>query len=154
MVDWVPLASILELQRRTVDVVTDGVYQEIGVRSFGKGLFIKEPLVGAELGDKRVFEIRAGDFVVSNVFGWEGAVGVAGPEHDGLIGSHRFMTLTPRRDVNVEYLRHYFGSEAGVARLASASPLSVATKRTIPGPTATASIRESGLKAVGVGAEG
>ena len=41
------------------------------------------------------------------------------------------MTLTPRRDVNVEYLRHYFGSEAGVARLASASPGSAGRNRTL-----------------------
>jgi len=130
-VDRVSIASLLELQRRAVEVVTDTVYQEIGVRSFGKGLFIKEPIVGAELGDKRVFEIRAGDFIVSNVFAWEGAVGVAGPEHDGMIGSHRFMTWTPRDDVNVEYLRHYFGSEAGVSSLASASPGSAGRNRTL-----------------------
>ena len=100
-------------------MIADEVYQEIGVRSFGKGLFIKEPVLGAELGDKRVFEIRAGDFIVSNVFAWEGAVGVAGQEHEGMIGSHRFMTWTPLHDINVDYLRHYLGSEAGVASLAS-----------------------------------
>ena len=126
-----PVGSLLELQRRRVDVIADEVYQEIGVRSFGKGLFIKEPGLGAELGDKRVFEIRAGDFIVSNVFAWEGAVSVAGPEHEGMIGSHRFMTWTPREDISTDYLRHYFGSEAGVASLASASPGSAGRNRTL-----------------------
>lgn len=112
-------------------MIADEVYQEIGVRSFGKGLFIKEPVLGAELGDKRVFEIRAGDFIVSNVFAWEGAVGVAGQEHEGMIGSHRFMTWTPLEDVSLEYLRHYFGSEAGVASLANASPGSAGRNRTL-----------------------
>lgn len=126
-----PVGSLLELQRRGVEVIADEVYQEIGVRSFGKGLFIKEPVVGVELGDKRVFEIKAGDFIVSNVFGWEGAVGVAGPQHEGMIGSHRFMTWTPLQDISVDYLRHYFGSEAGVASLASASPGSAGRNRTL-----------------------
>lgn len=130
-VEWVPIGELLDLQRRAVDVRTESIYQEIGVRSFGRGLFIKPPLVGAELGDKRVFEIHEGDFVVSNVFAWEGAVGVATKEHDGLIGSHRFMTWTPRRDVSVEYLRHYFGSEAGVASLGKASPGSAGRNRTL-----------------------
>lgn len=126
-----PIGDLLELQRRDVDVRPNRDYQEIGVRSFGKGLFIKPPVLGAELGNKRVFAIRRGDFVVSNVFAWEGAVGVATKEHDGLIGSHRFMTWTPRGDVNVEYLRHYFGSEAGVDSLASASPGSAGRNRTL-----------------------
>lgn len=130
-VERVPIGDLLELQRRDVDVRPDRDYQEIGVRSFGKGLFIKPPVLGAELGDKRVFAIRRGDFIVSNVFAWEGAVGVATKEHDGLIGSHRFMTWTPRGDVNVEYLRHYFGSEAGVESLASASPGSAGRNRTL-----------------------
>ncbi len=130
-IDWVRVDDLLRLERRDVQVRTDSIYQEIGVKSFGKGLFIKPPLRGAELGGKRVFEIRAGDFVVSNVFAWEGAVGVASKEHDRLIGSHRFMTWTPRGDVNVEYLRHYFGSEAGVASLAAASPGSAGRNRTL-----------------------
>lgn len=112
-------------------MIADEFYQEIGVRSFGKGLFIKEPIVGVELGDKRVFEIKAGDFIVSNVFAWEGAVGVAGAQHEGMIGSHRFMTWTPLQDISVDYLRHYFGSEAGVASLASASPGSAGRNRTL-----------------------
>lgn len=130
-VERVPIGSLLELQRRVVEVQSDVEYQEIGVRSFGKGLFIKDALVGAELGGKRVFYVKAGDFVVSNVFAWEGAVGVAAPEHDGLIGSHRFMTWTPKRDASVDYLRHYFGSEAGVASLGSASPGSAGRNRTL-----------------------
>lgn len=130
-VEWLPIGLILELQRRGVEVMADQGYQEIGVRSFGKGLFIKEPVVGAELGNKRVFKIRTGDFIVSNVFAWEGAVGVAGLQHDGLIGSHRFMTWTPRQNLNLDYLRHYFGSDAGVASLASASPGSAGRNRTL-----------------------
>lgn len=130
-VDWVPFGDVLDLRRRDVEVQADRSYQEIGVKSFGKGLFIKPPVSGAELGNKRVFEVRQGDLVVSNVFAWEGAVGVAGAEHDRLIGSHRFMTWTPRGDIDVEYLRHYFGSEAGVTSLAHASPGSAGRNRTL-----------------------
>jgi len=125
------LGSLLALQRRAVRVEPESVYQEIGVRSFGRGLFIKEPVIGAELGGKRVFRVVEGDFIVSNVFAWEGAIGVASPEHDGLIGSHRFMTWTPSGDLNVHYLRAYFRSQAGVARLAAASPGSAGRNRTL-----------------------
>lgn len=126
-----PIGRILQLQRRAVDIEAERIYREVGLRSFGKGLFIKEPVTGADLGGKRVFQIEEGDFIVSNVFGWEGAVGVAGPAHRGLIGSHRFMTWTPRGDVNVEYLRAYFRSKDGVARLEAASPGSAGRNRTL-----------------------
>ena len=126
-----PIGLLLELQRRTVEIEAESVYREVGVRSFGKGLFVKEPVTGAELRGKRVFQIEEGDFIVSNVFGWEGAVGVAGPAHRGLIGSHRFMTWTPRGDLNVEYLRAYFRSKAGVASLATASTGSAGRNRTM-----------------------
>ncbi len=130
-VSWSPAGRVLELQRRSVEVLTDQEYHEIGVRSFGKGLFQKEPTSGASLGDKRVFCVRTGDLVISNVFAWEGAVAVAGPEHDGMIGSHRFMTWTSRGDVDVSYLRHYFLSDPGLGNLRRASPGSAGRNRTL-----------------------
>src|SRR5205823_11936776 len=61
-------------------------YVEIGVRSFGRGIFHKAPVTGASLGNKRVLEIRPGDLVFNNVFAWEGAVALAGPAEAGTIG--------------------------------------------------------------------
>lgn len=128
----IPIREILELQRRAVDVRTDATYQEIGVRSFGNGLFIKPSVTGVEIGSKRVFCIENGDLVVSNVFGWEGAVAVANPDHDGKIGSHRFMTWTPRSpDIDVRYLRYYLLSEQGLMDLRTASPGSAGRNKTL-----------------------
>jgi type I restriction enzyme S subunit len=110
----------------------DQGYREIGIRSFGRGLFVKEPVLGADLGDKRVFSVREHDLVVSNVFAWEGAVGVAAADHDGLIGSHRFMTWTPVDDVlNVRFAREYFRTPMGMAALSGASPGSAGRSRTL-----------------------
>lgn len=128
-----PIHRLLHLERRTVEVAVDRTYTEIGVRSFGRGLFVKEPLSGAELGDKRVFHIHPGDLVVSNVFAWEGAVAVADRTHSGTIGSHRFMTWAPQRqdEADVRYLAHYFASEVGLEQLRQASPGSAGRNRTL-----------------------
>ena len=126
------LGDILELSRRPVDVTTGGTYTEIGVRSFGRGLFVKEPISGVSLGSKRVFEVRQGDLAVSNVFGWEGAVAIAEAEHSGLIGSHRFMTWTPRDpDVLTPFVCHYLLSDVGLEALCAASPGSAGRNRTL-----------------------
>lgn len=127
----VRLGDVLDLQRRAVDVELERSYHEIGVRSFGRGLFEKEPISGAQLGTKRVFHIHPGDLVVSNVFGWEGAVAVAGAQHEGMIGSHRFMTWAPSREVDVSYIVHYLGSDAGLDQLRRASPGSAGRNRTL-----------------------
>ena len=130
-VEWVPATQLLRLQRRSVEIEPDTTYQEIGVRSFGRGLFLKDPVSGVGIGSKRVFEIHEGDFVVSNVFAWEGAVGIAGAEHHGRIGSHRFMTWIPVSDVKVDYLAEFFRSSRGVEALAAASPGSAGRNRTL-----------------------
>ena len=126
------IGDILKLERRAVVVEPGKTYREIGVRSFGRGLFEKEPTSGADLGSKRVFHVHPGDLVVSNIFAWEGAVAVAQERHEGMIGSHRFMTWIPDAcGVDVEYLRHYFASDPGLGRLGSASPGSAGRNRTL-----------------------
>lgn len=129
----VRIGDILGLRRDQIDVDTAEIYREIGVRSFGNGLFIKDAVSGSDLGSKRVFRIRDGDLVISNVFAWEGAVAVAGHEHDGLIGSHRFMTWTPHDpdEVSVHFLQHFFASDTGLELLRRASPGSAGRNRTL-----------------------
>lgn len=124
--------DILELRRRLVDVQPDKEYREVGVRSFGRGLFAKPPLNGSELNGKRVYRVESEDLIISNVFAWEGAVAVAGSEHSGMIGSHRFMTWVPvSASVDVRFLRHYLTAERGLADLREASPGSAGRNKTL-----------------------
>jgi len=128
----VRVGDVLRLERRpvTVDPLRD--YQEIGVRSFGRGIFHKEPVAGAELGVKRVFGIEPGDLVVSNVFAWEGAVALASERESGMIGSHRFMTYVPRDErLLPAWAAWFFVSEPGVELLGAASPGSAGRNRTL-----------------------
>lgn len=64
----VPLAEILQLQRRWIRLQPTETYREIGIRSFGNGIFHKAPVLGSILGDKRVLSIAPGDLVFNNVF--------------------------------------------------------------------------------------
>lgn len=131
-VERVRVGDVLALQRRAVDVDPLAGYVEIGVRSFGKGIFHKEPLTGADLGAKRVFRIEPGDLVISNVFAWEGAVALATQAERGTIGSHRFMTFTPASDaIDSAWASWFFRSEPGLERIRKASPGSAGRNRTL-----------------------
>lgn len=131
-VPWVRVGDLLRLERRSVEIAPGGLYREIGVRSFGRGIFHKEPVSGAELGTKKVFKVEPGDLVVSNVFAWEGAVGCATDRERGRIGSHRFMTWVPEcYDVDVRYVAHFLLSDSGMSQLRRASPGSAGRNRTL-----------------------
>jgi type I restriction enzyme, S subunit len=124
--------DLLQLERRARELMPHATYTQVGVRSFGKGLFIKEPTTGLELGNKHVYDIHVGDLVISNIFAWEGAIGVARPEHHGLIGSHRFMTWVARsEDLSVRYAQGFFRSKPGINALGQASPGSAGRNRTL-----------------------
>lgn len=128
----VPLGEVAELVRRPVEVDIDGLYPELGVRSFGRGTFHKPPLTGADAGSKRLFRIETGDLVFNIVFAWEGAVAVAGPDDNGRFGSHRFLTFVPDpKRADAGFIKAWFSTPAGLEVLGRASPGGAGRNRTL-----------------------
>lgn len=131
-IGYAKVGDVLKLERRVVAVDPDVVYEEIGIRSFGRGIFHKEPVSGLDLGNKRVFRIQPGDLVISNVFGWEGAVALASEAETGKIGSHRFMTFTAVDDrISTAWAAWFFRSDPGLELIRKASPGSAGRNRTL-----------------------
>jgi len=127
-----PMKDVAPLVRRPVKVVPELGYPELGLRSFGKGTFHKPALLGINVGTKKLFEIHPGDLVFSNVFAWEGAVGIARNEDAGRFGSHRFMSCVPKQGVATSpFLRFYFSTEKGLKQLKDASPGGAGRNRTL-----------------------
>ena len=113
-------------------VQREQVYREIGIRSWGKGIFHKDPIAGAHLGDKKVFNIRPGELVLNIVFAWEGAVAVVSEDEKGMIASHRFPTFQHTEVlVHLDYLLMLLQSEHGRALMGLNSPGAAGRNRTI-----------------------
>lgn len=130
--DQVRVGDVLSLQRRVVRVNPYDEYREVGIRSFGQGIFHKEPVFGSDLGNKRVFRIEPGDLVLSNVFAWEGAIAVASQAEAGMIGSHRFMTFVAIDEgVETRWASWFFRSDPGLTLIRRASPGSAGRNRTL-----------------------
>ncbi len=131
-VEYRPMAEVAPIVRRKVEVDTDGEYPELGVRSFGKGVFHKPTLIGSELDWQKLYRIHAGDLVISNIKAWEGAMAVAGEEDHNRVGSHRYMTCMPNENVTTSYfLCFYLLSEEGIEKVQAASPGSADRNRTL-----------------------
>jgi restriction endonuclease S subunit len=90
--EWKPLHEAASLIRRSVKTKPNDEYEEMGIRSFGKGTFKKPVLSGKQIGNKRIYQIHEGDLVFNNVFAWEKAIAVAKVDDHGRVGSHRFIT--------------------------------------------------------------
>jgi len=127
-----PLAEIAPIIRRPAIIELTDQYPELGVRSFGKGTFHKPALSGTEAGAKKLYRIEAGDLIFSNVFAWEGAIAIAGPEDNGRFGSHRFITCRTNEEItSARFLRYYFLTEKGLAQIREASPGGAGRNRTL-----------------------
>jgi len=128
----VKLGDVLRHDARPVAVEPERMYREIGIRSHGKGLFHKAPISGLELGDKRVFYVEPGDFVLNIVFAWEGAVGVVTEAERAMIASHRFPTFRAVADtLDLRFLEHFFHTPVGLELLGRVSPGGAGRNRTL-----------------------
>lgn len=126
------LGGALDRVSKPVQVLPNQQYTQIGIRSHGRGLFIKEPVAGWELGDKRVFHIEANCLILNIVFAWEQAVGKTDDSHIGLIASHRFPMYRPRKGAcDIEFLRYFFLTPHGKHLLGLASPGGAGRNKTL-----------------------
>lgn len=126
-----PIGEVLELRRVPVSVDPFANYRQVGVRSFGRGLFEYSECPGSELGKLRYFTLAPDRLVVSNIKGWEGAVAVSGATETGHVASNRFLTYAANGPVNLDYVAHWLLSDAGLEMLGRASPGSADRNRTL-----------------------
>jgi len=85
--------DLVQLDERQVATEADEEFPQLGIRSFGNGLFFKEPVKGSKTSYKKFNQAFEGALVVSQPKGWEGAVAVAGPDHDGWFLSPEYRTF-------------------------------------------------------------
>lgn len=124
--------DILERVEVPVNVESNKEYVQIGIRSHGKGLFYKEPVLGKALGNKQVFWIQPNCFILNVVFAWEQAITKTTENEIGKIGSHRFPMYRPKNDlVDIDYLIYYFLTKRGTDILEAASPGGAGRNRTL-----------------------
>lgn len=128
----VRLGDVLVADRRPVAVNPIDSYREIGIRSFGRGIFDKPPISGDSLGRKRVFEVTPDRLVLNIVFAWEGAVARTTGVHAGAIVSHRFPQFAAvEEDLDLDYVVYALRGESGLELMRKASPGSAGRNRTL-----------------------
>ncbi len=126
------MKEIAPIIRRPVTINEDNLYPELGIRCFGNGTFHKPALTGTEVATKKIFQIKTGDLVFSNVFAWEGGIAVAKEEDNDRYGSHRFIScLVDNEKALAEYLCYHFLSPKGLEDINACSPGGAGRNKTL-----------------------
>lgn len=132
--DWElkPISEIVLKAKKPFTPEPETLYREIGIRSHCKGIFHKEEVTGASLGNKSVFWIQPDCFVVNIVFAWEHAIAKTTEAEVGMIASHRFPMYKPKKGVlDLDYLLYYFKTARGKHLLGLASPGGAGRNKTL-----------------------
>lgn len=89
----VPLSKVLRGSSDPVAVKASASYPNLGILNFGRGVFEKPDIEGMKTSAKTLYRVRAGQFICSRLFAFEGAFAVVPPDLDGRFVSNEFPTF-------------------------------------------------------------
>jgi type I restriction enzyme, S subunit len=95
MTAWptVSLRDVLNLDLIRVPVDPSATYPMVGVYSFGRGLFHREPVENGATSYREFYRLKADHVVMSQLFGWEGALALSSDEFEDHFVSPQFPTF-------------------------------------------------------------
>jgi type I restriction enzyme S subunit len=105
----VPLGDLLRDASEPVRVQQDTEYPNFGIYSFGRGLFPKTPISGMRTSAETLYRVRAGNFIYSRLFAFEGSYGLVDDAFDGHFTSNEYPSFSPDRSrLEPRFLKAYF----------------------------------------------
>lgn len=95
---------------RKVPVDPEKTYRLLGMKSQVGGPFLREQKAGAEISAPTLNQVKAGDFIYSRLFAWQGSFGVVPLQLDGAFVSGEFPLFEfDSSRVDVRFLALWFG---------------------------------------------
>jgi len=102
-------------------VKPDRTYPNLGIFSFGRGLFRKPPINGARTSATTLKRVTAGQFIYSRLFAFEGAYGMVTADFDGCFVSNEYPTFECDPELRVEFLAAFFKAPHAWSRISANS---------------------------------
>ena len=122
--EWVKM-KLLEFLKSTSRPVPrpDKEYVALGIRSHGKGTFLRTVDNPEDVMMDTLYEVKENDLIVNITFAWEGAIAFVKQTDEGALVSHRFPIHVFKKDkVTPEYFRHVILTKWFVHQLKLISP--------------------------------
>jgi type I restriction enzyme S subunit len=116
------IGEILRLEEDAVPIMPSEAYVQVGVRSFGGGLFPKPAVCGMDTTYRAFNRLYEGALVMSQVKAWEGAVAVCGKDLAGMYVSPEYRTFRfDGKEAEAEYFAALVKTEWFWSRLKDAT---------------------------------
>jgi type I restriction enzyme S subunit len=107
------LGEVMDHVDDSYPVRADETYPNLGIYSFGRGLFHKPPVDGTLTSATTLRRVRRGQFIYSRLFAFEGAYGFVSGEFDGCFVSNEYPTFECHpSQARSEFVAAYFKSPA------------------------------------------
>ena len=101
----------------------DKEYTALGIRSHGKGTFLRTVDNPEDVMMDTLYEVKENDLIVNITFAWEGAIAIVKKSDEGALVSHRFpIHLFNKDKVIPGYFRHLILTKRFVHQLKLISP--------------------------------
>jgi type I restriction enzyme S subunit len=116
------LNSVMVPAENKVKVEPDNAYPNLGILSYGRGVFEKPDIDGSRTSAAVLNQVRSGQFIYSRLFAFEGAYAYVPPEFDGRFVSNEFPTFDPNPDLlDARWLANFLRSPSRWAELRGSS---------------------------------
>ncbi len=116
------LSDVITQMQDAESVDPSKSYPNLGIYSFGRGLFPKSPIEGMSTSAQTLYRVRKGQFIYSRLFAFEGAYGVVSKQFDGHYVSNEYPTFElDQNRVNAAFLNAYFKSPRIWSEIAAGS---------------------------------
>lgn len=96
----VSLHHVLTQYREYIDTPEPITYKKLSVKLYGKGVVLDDPADGSTLKMKKHQIAKAGQVILSEIWGKKGAIGLVPPEGEGALCTSHFFLF----DINTELL--------------------------------------------------
>lgn len=101
----------------------DKPFLAMGIRSHGKGTFLKPDFEPSKIDMTELYEVKENDLIVNITFAWEGAIAIVGKNDEGALVSHRFPTYEFQTERMIpEFFRYVIRQKEFIERLGIISP--------------------------------
>ena len=105
----VALGELLQDASDPVRVQQDAEYPNFGIYSFGRGLFAKPPISGMQTSAGTLYRVRAGNFIYSRLFAFEGSYALVDDAFDGHFTSNEYPSFSlDKSRLEPGFLKAYF----------------------------------------------
>lgn len=106
------MREVLIRSKEAVTIKDDALYKRVTIKLYGNGCYLRDEVRGEEIGTKKQFIVRKGQFLLSKIDARNGAFGFVSDEMEGAIITGNFWTYNINKEIALpEYLAYLFSTK-------------------------------------------